>query len=208
MVEVLIVLAVLAGLAALLLPALAKSGRDRRTINCVSNLKQVGFGLRIWSNEHGNRFPWLVSTNDGGTAEHANTPDVFRHFLVLSNGLGSPKVLTCNSDAERTKASTWESLTNSSGHISYFVAVDADESRPKMFLTGERSLLTNGRVASGVISITDGTVLRTAPMLHTKAIVVGLADGSARILRGRDLQRLNSDQFASITNKFLRLAIP
>jgi len=45
-------------------------------------------------------------------------------------------------------------------------------------------------------------------MLHRSAIVVGLADGSAWILRGRDLQRLNDAQFAGITNRFVWLAVP
>jgi hypothetical protein len=36
----------------------AKPGSKR--INCTSNLKQIGLGFRMWSNDHGEQFPWQV----------------------------------------------------------------------------------------------------------------------------------------------------
>ena len=49
LVEVLIVIAALALLAAILLPALAKAKRRASKISCVSQLKQIGIAYRVWA---------------------------------------------------------------------------------------------------------------------------------------------------------------
>ena len=46
--EVLIVIAALALLAAILLPALAKAKRRSSKISCVSHLKMIGISCRVW----------------------------------------------------------------------------------------------------------------------------------------------------------------
>ena len=57
-VEALVVAVVLGVLAALFLPALytTKHGPSRRT-RCASNLKQIGYGLHLYSGDHGEAFP-------------------------------------------------------------------------------------------------------------------------------------------------------
>src|SRR5690349_10966625 len=56
-VELLIVIAVLAILAALLLPALAQAKHKALMIKCVSNLHQVGIGLRMYVDDNNETFP-------------------------------------------------------------------------------------------------------------------------------------------------------
>lgn len=84
-------------LAAMLLPALAKAKSRAQTINCVSNLKQIGLAARIYSNDHKEVLP----------------PD----FLTMSNELATPKVLVCPADSRRTRATTWGEC--SPANISY-----------------------------------------------------------------------------------------
>jgi len=38
-------------------------------INCINNLKQVGLSFRQWALDHGDQYPFNVSTNAGGTME-------------------------------------------------------------------------------------------------------------------------------------------
>jgi hypothetical protein len=73
--------------AALMLPALAKAKGRASTISCVSNLKQIGLGARMWANDNSDTFP----------------PD----FKSMSNELTSPKVLVCPADSGKTKVETW-----------------------------------------------------------------------------------------------------
>ena len=60
--ELLMVLVVLVLAAGLFLPTLSRGGKAQR-ITCLSNLKQIGFGFRMWSADHGDGFPMAASTN-------------------------------------------------------------------------------------------------------------------------------------------------
>ena len=70
--------------------------------------------------------------------------------------------------------------THRDGSLSYFVGLDADETRPKMILTGDRNL-TMAPLPSGSIWTlsTNGTVGWTEK-IHNKQGNIGLADGSAQ----------------------------
>lgn len=50
------VIAIVALLAALALPALAKANSAARKGNCLSNLRQIGFGFQMYLQDHGERF--------------------------------------------------------------------------------------------------------------------------------------------------------
>lgn len=208
LVEVAVVIVVVVVMAGVLLPALSRPKMIECRVNCVSNLKQVGLAFRMWSNDHGDRFPWAVSTSEGGTLEVADTPAVFRHFLAFSNELSSPRPLTCTEDKSRTRVSAWHEITNNTAVLSYFVGLNADESRPQTILSGDRNLTTNGRPAMGVISVTSNTGFGFTRELHRTHVNIALADGSAQQVTAADLQQQNSLQFQTISNQSVRLAIP
>jgi len=179
LVEVLVSIVVVALLAAVFIPAFTKARPRAARSNCVSNLKQVALAFRMWSNDHGETFPWSVSTTNGGTLEFAGRPEVFRHYLAISNELISPRVLKCEGDEKRTKASLWDQLTNDAQHISYFVGLDANETKPQSILSGDRHITTNGVRAVGIVTIPMSSKVGWSGELHGGSGNVAMGDGSA-----------------------------
>ncbi len=116
---------IIAILAAMLLPALAAAKHKAQRISCVNNLKQVGLAFKIWEGDHGDQYPFNVSTNQGGTMELI-VPDEagwdrnsWAHFQVMSNELYTPKILHCPGDQQHELAATFPELD--ADHCSYLV---------------------------------------------------------------------------------------
>jgi prepilin-type N-terminal cleavage/methylation domain-containing protein/prepilin-type processing-associated H-X9-DG protein len=57
LIELLVVIAIIAILAALLMPALARSKAKAKDIACVNNLKQLGIAVRMYSDENDGKLP-------------------------------------------------------------------------------------------------------------------------------------------------------
>lgn len=172
LIELIVIVAVIALLAFVLLPSMANA-KKAREVECINNLRQVALAFRLWGN--GDRFAMAVSTNQGGSQEVSG--DVWRTFLVLSNELGTPNLLACPSDG-RPPAASWTALGNS--NISYFICLDADETMPNMFLSGDRNLTNASPPSNHVITVTGQDVLGWTGALHGGSGNLALSDGSVR----------------------------
>ena len=140
--ELIICIVIVFLLVVLLLPQFSSRPTVRASrIHCVSNLKITGLGFRMWSNDHNDQMPMMVSTNRRGSLEFIATGEVIRHFLAISNELSSPKVLACADDKGVKRATNFSLLT--SKNVSYFVGLDADETKMQMLLSGDHNI-TNG----------------------------------------------------------------
>src|SRR5207248_2017960 len=146
----------------------AKAKARAQRINCVSNLKQIGLAMRMWSGEHSEKFPWRVAIADGGTMDAMGNPgNIVDNFRSVSNEINSPKVLTCTSDG-RTKASSWDPAapgntgfknTADKDNLSYFAGIDGDEIKPQSILSGDRNVTDSaGNQLPAGIQDVDNTV--------------------------------------------------
>ena len=105
--------------------------QEAQSIQCVSNLKQICLGGRMWAADHNDVFP----------------PD----FISMTNELSTPKVLFCPADPAAIRVTDWSQLNPSS--VSYrFLNPGGNETDPnKPFATCP---------IHGHVGLSDGSVHR------------------------------------------------
>ena len=172
-----VIIAVLAILVAMLLPALASAKKRAQRINCVNNLKQDGLAFRLWEGDNGDKYPMSVSTDKGGTLEFTTGADTFRHFQVMSNELSTPKILVCPADT-RVAAANFVRLNNQ--NVSYFVGLDATDIEPQRFLDGDRNLSADNEPENGILKLVPGQRVSWTEAIHVNQGNFGLSDGSVQ----------------------------
>jgi prepilin-type N-terminal cleavage/methylation domain-containing protein len=115
-VELLVVVAIIASLVAFLMPALSRARAQALSVQCQSNLRQIGNALRAYANDFRDRYPDAYTTGNFGYRQRPGTvtgndpfalPEVYGLAAILhgiewntdvTNGLPRAKYLPGNSD--------------------------------------------------------------------------------------------------------------
>lgn len=177
--ELLIVIAIVAILATLILPALERARARARRVQCVHQLKQVGLAFHSFAHDHNNLFPMQTATNAGGSKEFADAAAriagefyfAYRHFQPLAGHLLNPAPLKCPVDRRRATATNFTTMNN--GNISYFVTADAEFGDSQSILAGDGNLVAQ----TSRVNLTSDRSLSWNAEMHYLAGNVLFGDG-------------------------------
>ena len=177
-VELLVVLGVIALMVALVLPGMARAKQKTKRMQCTQNLKQLGMSFRTWVIDNGAELSAGASTNREAALGRITSGEAYRHFQVLSNELGDPKLLVCPADTRVPAKDLGPGFSNA--NLSYFVGLDAKETYPSMFLYGDRNLTNGLPIREGILYLPPDRPVGWTRELHDRQGNVALADGSVQ----------------------------
>lgn len=203
LIEMLVVIAIIAILAALLLPAKTHGGKARIPW-CMHNQKQIDLGFIMYAADNNGNFPMQLSATNGGTVELVRNGNVFPHIQKLSKYFNqNTHILVCPADVERHAATNFETINDL--NISYFLNADVSTNTPSLsILTGDRNLVAVNRpVQSGLFVLTTNIYMRWTDGLHTRRGCLSFTDGHVQLVSTKLNSIIQSQPLA--TN---RLCVP
>lgn len=221
--ELLAVLAALALIAGVVIPAFAQGKPRSQQAICFNNLRAVGQAVLLFNAEYNQLDPWRVLAADGGTRNHPSglNNNAWFQFWSLSNGLSNPKVLACPSDALARPAKDYSrapdggllSPNHQNNAISYFIGLDSSALVPNSVLSGDRNIkydsLGSG-CSSGVSLVANIFPWQASPTgwrsgLHGPSGNILLHDGRVEQTSNETVNRLFTRE--SDDNGFIHLQV-
>ena len=98
LIELLVVIAIIAILAAILFPVFAQAREKARQISCLSNMKQIGLGLAMYTQDYDELLPCAfaqVASPDGGDAW------IIPYDMQIMPYIKNENIFTCPSDGTK-----------------------------------------------------------------------------------------------------------
>lgn len=184
--ELIITVAVIFVVTVLVIVALRQAKIKVEHIKCARHLKSTALCFKMFAGDNDGLFPAGITNS----LAYQNGQQAWTHFQMLSNELGSVKILACPADASRVKAMAITFNTASNGLItmqnravSYFVNADAHETNNTMVLLGDRNLVIGGQsFANTGLTLPGSTLLQWDRGIHGSCGNVALTDGSVHSL--------------------------
>ena len=178
LVELFVVLGVIALMVALVLPGMASAKQKTMRMQCTNNLKQLTLASRTWAINGGAAPSAGASTNRLAGLGRITSGEAFRYFQVVSNEMGTPKLLVCPADTRLPAKDVGLGFSNT--NLSYFVGLDAVETYPSMFLYGDRNLTNGLPIQDGILVLMPNRPVGFTYELHNGQGNLALADGSVQ----------------------------
>lgn len=141
-------MAMLAILAGISLPALAKAKGTAQSVACINNLKQLGLAARIYSTDNGDRFP----TN----------------LAALGPFVGSGRIFVCPADSGHTPITGTNWVTLTPEHVTYEFLTPGMEEKDAVAVAVFRCPI-HGSITLGDGSVQMGAGAARAPRTHPAA---------------------------------------
>src|SRR5205814_8654621 len=97
---------------------------------CLNNLRLVGRAEHLWATDHNEQMPWWVDVNEGGTRHSILQNNSWFNYGVMTNELGTPRILACPSDPATRPAHDFSFIPggffhagNKNSSVSYFIGL-------------------------------------------------------------------------------------
>ncbi len=121
LIELLVVIAIIAILAAILFPVFARARENARRSSCQSNVKQIGLGIKQYTQDYDERFPPFYTDRDGSGGFNTSNPIVANSDQgwaeIIQPYLKSRQLFQCPSEPTAPSPAT----TNESNYSDYFL---------------------------------------------------------------------------------------
>lgn len=154
MIEILVVVAIIAVLASMLMPALQKAREKSRQAVCMNNLRQIGIAFIMYLDDYNGEFPWQEENDIN------NANGIYYWFGLLNERyLHNRKVFRCPSDPDYEYTANHLSYgynTHALGDGPTYMPVNTRLSQIKnlseMILVADSDKLTNHNGGSGILN--------------------------------------------------------
>jgi prepilin-type N-terminal cleavage/methylation domain-containing protein/prepilin-type processing-associated H-X9-DG protein len=196
LIELLVVIAIIAILAAILFPVFARAREAARQSSCLSNLKQLGTAMQMYTQDYDERLPgaapfsasseyghWILAYNNGA-GQNAGQPGP---FLVEQGALfpyvKNAQVYRCPSDANANTRRLSYTM-NANGHFQMLAVAQTVSSTP--LFVDESSTLNDGYFAYG-----GNTAGDIPSLIHNDGANLSFLDGHVKWAKRTQMTVLN-----------------